>query len=251
MIRIAIRIDDITENMDWQKFLRFKGLLDRYGIKPLIGVVPDNQDDMLNISKDGAPEDFWAYIKELQEDGFTIAMHGVNHIYTTKKGGNFPLNHFSEFAGLPYEEQLELLSYGVDIFNQHDIATDIFMAPGHSFDDNTLKDLKLLGFTKITDGFGKNPYNYKGFTFYPISFKKSSTLKADNGYSTLVFHLNGMKDSEFDAFERLLNKQKKYKFISYNEVLSVASVNRGFAGSIYEHLCANVKHILVKMIGLS
>lgn len=251
MIKIAIRIDDITENMDWQKFLRFKGLLDRYGIKPLIGVVPDNQDDMLNISKDGAPEDFWAYIKELQEDGFTIAMHGVNHIYTTKKGGNFPLNHFSEFAGLPYEEQLELLSYGVDIFNQHDIATDIFMAPGHSFDDNTLKALKLLGFTKITDGFGKNPYNYKGFTFYPISFKKSSTLKADNGYSTLVFHLNGMKDSEFDSFERLLNKQKNYKFISYNELLSVASVNRGFAGSIYEHLRANVKHILVKMIGLS
>lgn len=251
MIKIAIRIDDITENMDWQKFLRFKGLLDRYGIKPLIGVVPDNQDDMLNISKDGAPEDFWAYIKELQEDGFTIAMHGVNHIYTTKKGGNFPLNHFSEFAGLPYEEQLELLSYGVDIFNQHDIATDIFMAPGHSFDDNTLKALKLLGFTKITDGFGKNPYNYKGFTFYPISFKKSSTLKADNGYSTLVFHLNGMKDSEFDTFERLLNKQKNYKFISYNELLSVASVNRGLAGSIYEHLCACIKHILVKMIGLN
>ena len=44
-------------------------------------------------------------------------MHGVNHIYTTKKGGLFPLNNFSEFAGLSYDEQYELLSYGVDTFN--------------------------------------------------------------------------------------------------------------------------------------
>ncbi|MBO5623235.1 MAG: DUF2334 domain-containing protein, partial [Butyrivibrio sp.] len=42
-MNITIRMDDITPDMDWDKFLRFKSLLDEHGIKPLIGVVPDNR----------------------------------------------------------------------------------------------------------------------------------------------------------------------------------------------------------------
>ena len=39
-MKIAIRMDDITPDMDWAKFLRFKELCDLYQVKPLIGVVP-------------------------------------------------------------------------------------------------------------------------------------------------------------------------------------------------------------------
>ena len=46
-MKIAVRMDDIAPGMDWKKFNDFKELLDEYGIKPLIGVVPDNQDDNL------------------------------------------------------------------------------------------------------------------------------------------------------------------------------------------------------------
>ena len=32
-MRITIRMDDITPGMNWDKFLRFKAILDKYDIK--------------------------------------------------------------------------------------------------------------------------------------------------------------------------------------------------------------------------
>ena len=62
-MKIAVRLDDITPDMDWQRFFRFKALLDQYQVKPLIGVVPDNRDENLRgssgSSKD-APADVYA-----------------------------------------------------------------------------------------------------------------------------------------------------------------------------------------------
>ena len=49
-MQIAIRLDDITPDMDWERFLAFKEILDGCGIKPLIGVVPDNRDENLHLS---------------------------------------------------------------------------------------------------------------------------------------------------------------------------------------------------------
>ena len=244
-MKIAIRMDDITPNMDWEKFNRFKALLDEYDIKPLIGVVPDNADPHLNICE-SFELDFWDYVKDLQNAGWIIAMHGMSHIYTTLKGGMFPLNNFSEFAGLPYDEQLELLGYGVDIFNSHGIETDIFMAPAHSYDVNTLSALKSLGFTKITDGFGNEPYYYRGMTFYPISFKRSRTLKGGEGYSTFVYHANEMNDKDFESFEHLLkrNSNDNFEVISFNEYLDASATERTVICHITEYLMAKGKHII-------
>ena len=64
-----------------------------------------------------------------------------------------PLNDFSEFAGLGFEQQFAMLEKGKAILESHGIKTDIFMAPAHSYDRNTLNALQKLGFTKMTDGF--------------------------------------------------------------------------------------------------
>ena len=56
------------------------------------------------------------------------------------------------------------------------IQADIFMAPGHTYDKNTLKVLKECGFTHVTDGFWKTPYLRQGLTFLPISEKKSKVF---------------------------------------------------------------------------
>lgn len=64
-MKIAIRMDDITPDMDWEKFIEFKGLLDEYGIKPLIGVVPDNRDE--NLVRNETRSDFWQYIRGCRE----------------------------------------------------------------------------------------------------------------------------------------------------------------------------------------
>ncbi|MCR4990330.1 MAG: DUF2334 domain-containing protein [Lachnospiraceae bacterium] len=243
-MKISIRLDDITECMDWPKFLRFKELLDCYGIKPLLGVIPDNKDENITGSSEGAPEDFWEYVRDLQNKGYPIAMHGLNHVYVTKTGGIFPLNVFSEFAGLSYEEQYEALSYGTDIFNERGIKTDMFMAPAHSYDKNTLKALKELGFTKITDGFGKGPYRYMDLTFYPVAFyRKGAARSKKEGYGTLTIHTNTMSDREFDEFKELFESNKE-SFISYDEYLKAEVKDRGALGMAKEKILVYIKRIL-------
>ncbi len=244
-MRIAIRLDDITPDMDWTKFNSFKALLDENNIKPLIGVVPENLDEKLSI--DEAHTDFWDFLHTLEKEGWIISQHGVNHVYKTKKMGCFPLNQLSEFAGLDYEEQLKNLKKGKEILEAHDIKTDIFMAPAHSFDKNTLKALKELGFNKITDGFGDMPYNYGDFTYYPISFKQSSSLKKEKGYTTFVFHVNTMSENEFKKYEDLFRKRKD-DFISYKEYLEVKPVKRNAFGKLIEKIKAYTKFILVQKL---
>lgn len=245
-MKTAIRIDDVTPDMDWEKFLAFKEILDEYGIKPLIGVVPDNQDENLHRAKPAG--DFWEYVKELQESGWCVAMHGYQHIYSTKKGGLFPLNHFSEFAGLSYEKQFQMLKSGQEILNRNGIQTDIFMAPAHAYDKNTLRALRELGFTKITDGFGKSPYFWQGLNFYPIPFLLSRSLRRKKGVTTMVVHTNSIEAGGMARYRKLFAEQKE-NLISYGSLFAERSVNRGLAGHIRESLLANLKHLLVKMKG--
>lgn len=243
-MRIAIRIDDITPDMDWEKFQTFKGILDRLGIKPLIGVVPDNKDD--NLHRTNAAEGFWKYIKGLQDEGWCIAMHGYQHIYTTKKGGLFPLNRFSEFAGVPLSEQRTMIAHGAEILKRHGITTEIFMAPAHSYDGNTLKALRESGFNKITDGFGNNPYRWNEMTFYPISFMASRSFKKKNGVTTIVVHTNGINDAGMRNYEELLQNHRD-SLMSYGDFLTMKCIDRGFFGHMAEYLLAVVKRILVRL----
>lgn len=248
-MKIAIRLDDITPDMDWERFLKFKTLLDNYQVKPLIGVVPDNRDDNLKGSQKGAPEDFWKYIKGLQAEGWCIAMHGYQHTYTTSKGGMFPLNDFSEFAGVPYEKQLMMLMEGKEILAQKGILTDIFMAPAHSYDKNTLRALKEAGFLKLTDGFGKCPYTMKGLSFYPISFRLGSTLRKKNGCSTMVVHTGTIRENEWQTYEGYF-RNEKVSWMNYTDYLAIKPTNRGICGRTKEYFLAIAKSMLVKIKSL-
>lgn len=247
-MKIAIRMDDITPDMDWDKFLRFKKLCDKYKIKPLIGIVPENHDHNLHICEPEASpvKDFWEYMRQLENDGWSIAQHGVYHEYVTKKMGCFPLNKLSEFAGMGYEAQYKKLKKGRDILMQHHIQTDIFMAPAHSFDYNTIRALKKLGFSKITDGFGNMPYKKWNMTFYPISYRQSSSLKKAKGYTTFVVHANTMNDNDFVRYGQIL-KEHKDKFISYKEYLEVCPQKRGTVGRGVEYIKAINKYVLVNI----
>ena len=115
-MKIAIRMDDITADMNWKNFLALKELFDRHGICPLIGVVPDNRDE--NLRMDPPREDFWEYLGKLHGQGWVIAQHGQYHRYTTQKGGCFPLNRFSEYAGVPYEKQKSMIEVGKKILEE-------------------------------------------------------------------------------------------------------------------------------------
>lgn len=252
-MKISIRMDDITPDMDWEKFLRFKALCDQYQVRPLIGVVPDNRDACLHITEpEAAPiNDFWNYLKQLERDGWCIAQHGVTHIYTTRRMGCFPLNRLSEFAGIAYGKQYEALKRGRDILREHGIRTDMFMAPAHSFDRNTIRALKKLGFRRMTDGFGDRPYLRQGMIFYPISYRQESVLadRTKKGYTTFVVHTNTMNDRDFERYEQLFAAHRD-RLLSYAELLGLEPVKRGLFGNGKEYLMAMVKYLLVCLRGL-
>lgn len=242
--KIAVRMDDITPDMNWENFYFFQNLFKEADITPLLGIVPDNRDPKLSCGE--TREDFYEVMRGLANEGYSIAMHGCHHIYTTKSGGIFPLNNYSEFAKVPYDKQKEMLMRGRDSLKKHGIDTDIFMAPAHSYDQNTIRALKEAGFTKITDGFGKVPYRYQGITFYPISFQLSRSLKQKDGATTLVLHANTVTEKDKERYARIFKEYGK-NMISYSEYLEMEPVTRTVFGRALEYLLAKCKYVLVRL----
>lgn len=166
MKRILIRIDDICPTMDFYQFQLAMDLMDKYNIKPLLGVIPDCHDPDLQIEK--KHENFWEFVKELQNKGYTIAMHGYIHMFDNHARGIMVKRWDTEFAGHPYEVQLEKIQKGKRILEEHGINTNIFFAPGHSYDENTLKALASCGFMYMSDGLSIKPYKLHNIICIPI-----------------------------------------------------------------------------------
>ncbi len=248
MRKIAIRIDDVCPDMDRTALEKFERLLDEYSVKPLIGVVPFNHDRQLkseNCFKDEA--EFASWLNSKKEAGWSIAMHGCYHTYTSKFGGMFPLNCFSEFAGIAYKRQKKMISRGKEKLKEYGINCDIFMAPAHSYDDNTLKALRSGGFKYVTDGFGLGPYMYKGLKFLPIAMFKKMELKAPAGITTFVVHTWEMSDSDLEEYEKLFKEQRE-RIVDYDVLLSAPAGKRNGLTMIPELLAANLKRMLGKFI---
>lgn len=209
----TFRLDDITPDMDWNRFYRVKAIFDKYKVKPLIGVVPDNQDAALKCG-DLHP-DFWEYIRSLEKSGWLVAQHGYRHIYETRNSGLLGIKKASEFAGLPYEVQYEKLRCGREILQKHGVNVTIFMAPGHTYDRNTLKALKNLGFICVTDGYADVPYYAKGLLFVPC---RSSRPRISGVMDTICLHCNEMNENDYRELENFLEKNNAH-VIPFSETL--------------------------------
>lgn len=215
----TFRLDDITPGMDIIKFNRMKEIFDKYNVKPLIGVVPDNKDSSLCLNP--ANIGFWDLIKNLQEQGWLIAQHGLNHYYINKNPGILRCNKYSEFAGLPYAEQLEKISRGKEILRSHGIYTDIFMAPAHSYDQNTLLALKANGFKFVTDGYARYPFDYKGIKFIPCLHSLPEKI---SGLATVCIHTNTSGEEVFSKVENFIRNNRD-TVIDFSEALAMPSHN--------------------------
>lgn len=237
-MKIAVRMDDITPDMDWKSFWAFAEMFDKYGIRPLLGIVPANEDPKLRV--DAANPEFFETMKQLEKKGYVLAMHGCRHVYATKKGGLFPLNAQSEFAGKPFEEQKRLLSEGKRLLREQGIETSVFMAPGHTFDANTVKALSELGFTHITDGFGKGPYVRNGMTYLPISFLRRLAFSGREGITTLVIHANHSTLQELHNYEAMFAANRD-KFVPYSAFLEQEPEKQSAAARISEYSLALMK----------
>lgn len=181
-----VRFDDVCPTMDLKQFKKAKELMDKYDIKPLIGVIPDNKDPEQMI--DSEMQNFWGFIKNLQIDGWSIAMHGYNHVYNQDKPKTIICGRkHSEFAGNSYEIQYEMIRKGKAVLESHGIFTDMFFAPAHTYDRNTLKALAANGFRYNIDGLSEKPYWQYGIINIPCSFS-GTFRKGWNQINVAVYH---------------------------------------------------------------
>ena len=217
---ILIRFDDIAPNMNWEMMDRCQDLLNNFNIRPVLGVIPDNKDnELLNFPK---RDNFWQIVKKWDSNGWSIAMHGYNHLYDkeTNKKDYFNYGGKSEFYGHSYEEQLLKIRKGLEIFKINGIKVDTFFAPNHTYDENTFKALKNSGIFKIIDGYGLMPYTINNIKFIPQLFYKLYFLPF--GIQSTQIHINNWGVKDFKLFENFIKKNNN-KIINIDFAFSKTS----------------------------
>ena len=138
--QFILRFDDICPTMQWDVWSEIEVLLRRYNVKPILAVVPDNRDPVLQVAPPVA--DFWDRVRRWQDWGWTIALHGYQHLYVAKDGGLVNLRKKSEFASLPAGEQEDKLRRATAIFEREGIKSRVWIAPGNAFDETTVSLLR-------------------------------------------------------------------------------------------------------------
>ena len=202
--------------MPIDKWEKFEAFFIKNGIKPIVGVVPDNKDEVLGNEFD---QNFWERIRNWENLGWSIAIHGLNHILKPidETKTFFGFGKKSEFVGLAKKEQKKIIKKSLKLFNSNKVNPKIFMAPSHAFDKITLKSIKEVSSIKlITDGFSFRPFIKDDFIFIPQQLW--SVKKIPFGLYTICIHPTTMNESEI---ELLL---KKIKSISQN-IISLEDLN--------------------------
>ncbi len=198
-----LRLDDMAPNRDVEKWERMRALLNKYRIKPIFGIIPDNQDPQL--LKYPADENFWGTVQEWIEMGWTPALHGYRHVFDSTSGGVNPVNAYSEFAGVPYETQALRIEEGYEILKERGIKTEIFFAPAHTYDENTVKALKEYTDIRVISDTVANKVYYKDGMYY-IPQQSGAVRKLPFKLVTFCYHPNIMKEEDFVRLENFLEE---------------------------------------------
>lgn len=206
MSKYIIRLDDACEKRDIEKWNKMEELLDRYGIKPLVGIIPHCEDPAME--KYPVDTEFWDRVERWIDKGWSIALHGYNHVYSTRCGGINPVNQRSEFAGEPLAVQQEKIRKGIAIMREHGIEPEIFFAPSHTFDENTLKALQTESDIRIiSDTVAFDTYQDGDFTYIPQLSGRVRKLPFRT--VTFCYHPNTMKPNDFAYLQTFLQENKE------------------------------------------
>ena len=159
---------------------------------------------------------FWAMAKTWQDKGWAIALHGHTHVYESQSGGINPVNNRSEFAGLSLDAQREKIREGILIFNRHGIKPELFFAPAHTFDGDTLRALKLESQIRvISDTVAYDIYYSDGFYFIPQ--QAGMVRRLPFKVVTFCYHPNNMGELGFKQLEDFIRRNKA-RFGSFRDL---------------------------------
>ena len=217
MNKYLIRLDDACRTMDARKWQRIEDILDSFGVKPMVGVIPANNDTKQMI--DASDDVFWAKVKDWEKKGWAIALHGYDHCFISDAGMNGlnPMWKRSEFAGVPLKVQKEKIRMGVTIFRDNGIDSKYFFAPAHTYDENTLRALREESNIRIiSDTIATKTYRKGDFIFIPQLGGHCAEMKIP-GIWTFCLHPSAMKDEDFVATEKFLQAHKQ-EMIGFDEL---------------------------------
>ena len=214
--RYLLRIDDACPTMDRRKWQLVEDLCDNFSIKPLVAIVPDNQDlDLLC----GIPDlNFWDKVRSWQAKGWTIAMHGYQHeMHHTKSKLVLPFYERSEFAGLSFELQAEKIRRSWEIFASERVLPTAWIAPAHCFDLLTLQAVRAESPIRvISDGIARDQYYYEGFYWVPQQLW--GLVEKRSGLWTVCLHPNTMTEQHIDSLREDIAGPFAGKIIALDDI---------------------------------
>lgn len=236
MPKYVIRLDDACPTMNHLNWKRIENILDNYGIKPIVGVIPDNKDSDFNWEYN---HNFWNIVQSWQKKNWIIAQHGYEHLYHYHVPGKgyfqWSYSTNTELAGLSYEEQIKKLKSGYELLLKKGIKPTCFFAPAHTFDSITIEALKELGGIKfVSDGYALYPYMKRGMLFLPSICDGPFNIPIEGIY-TFVFHPSNMKENDFRRMEYFIIRNFG-QIINPENALSKIKYSQGLIGYILERM---------------
>lgn len=233
--RYLIRLDDACPGMNAERWARFEQMCDGLNILPLVAVVPDNHDPVLQV--DAPDPAFWERVRAWQAKGWTIAMHGYQHRfhYVDRKKLILPFYDRSEFAGLSLKDQSVKIRASWDIFRREGVRPVVWIAPAHCFDAITLQALRdETPIRIISDGIARNCFDLHDFLWVPQQLW--ALVPHTSGLWTVCLHPNDMSLADIDDLEKQLSTEY-YRV----RTISMADVEQtGLRRSVFDQLYAQV-----------
>ncbi len=167
-INVIFRFDDPSSRSSTETELRVIDAFREHNASITFGVIPFMCAGNVN---DTSPQDVVPFSpkkgklfkKAIDEGVLDISLHGYSH--QTRDAV-----HKGEFRGLDYDSQLEKLSKGKKLLKEMTgISVTAFVPPWNQYDLNTIKALKVLGFSTLSAAIpGKAPNN-SNLNFLPCT----------------------------------------------------------------------------------
>lgn len=209
-----IRFDDLCPTMLSEPLERYLALIARYGVRPILAVIPDNQDPELRLRAHDAA--FWERVRSLEAAGATVAMHGYRHLCSSPGKSLLGLHAQTEFAGVEESQQRTWIRCGLSILRENGLSPRLFVAPRHGFDRCTLRALAREGLGILSDGFARRPFTRHDVIWIPQQLWEP--VKKSSGLWTVCIHTNTAQDSLAQKLERFLDQNAR-NFTSFDDVI--------------------------------
>jgi predicted deacetylase len=208
-----LRIDDLCPTMHARRWNRLRLLIEEFKIRPILAVIPDNQDHSLDAS---TPDpSFWNQMRAMKSAGATIALHGFRHLCRSTGRSLLRINRTSEFAGVAIDDQRRYIATGLAMLRAQGLDPELWVAPRHGFDTNTLRALNEEGIRFLSDGLARIPFQRGGLTWIPQQLW--SPVIRSKGLWTICLHPNSTDRAALDTLRAFL-QQHGSQFTSFDRV---------------------------------